>query len=130
MAYVDDLVIAGEDHAVQKFIQDVQETFSLKHVEYLTPDHPVEFLGQIIKVKKSGQITMEFPQKLIDNLLNLLKVTGRSTTNGVKTQTISKEDQVKCDKKHAFKIQDSYWQTLSCMSQLRDDIKLPVWELS
>ena len=53
MAYVDDLVIAGEDHAVRKFIQDIQEIFSLKHVEYLTTDHPVEFLGRIIKVKKS-----------------------------------------------------------------------------
>ena len=84
MAYVDDLVIAGEDHSVQKFIKDIQETFSLKHVEYLTPDHPVEFLGRVIKVKKSGQITTEFLQKLIDNLLDLFKVTGRSTTNGVK----------------------------------------------
>ena len=63
MAYVDDLVIAGEDHSVQKFIKDIQETFSLKHVEYLAPNHPVEFLGRIIKVKRSGQITMEFPQK-------------------------------------------------------------------
>ena len=76
MAYVDDLVIAGEAHAVQKFIQDIQETFSLKHVEYLTPDHPVEFLGRIIKVKESGQIMMEFRRKLIDNLLGLVGVTG------------------------------------------------------
>ena len=45
MAYVDDLVIAGEDHAVQKFIQNIQETFSLKHAEYLTPDHPNQVLG-------------------------------------------------------------------------------------
>ena len=79
---------AGEDHSVQKFIKDIQETFSLKPAEHLTPDHPVEFLGRIIKVKKSGKITVEFPQKLIDNSLDLFKVTGRSTTNGVKMQMI------------------------------------------
>ena len=129
MAYVDDLVIAGEDHSVQKFVKDIQETFSLKHVEYLTPDHPIEFLGRIIKVKRSGQITMEFPQKLIDNLLDLSKVKARSTTNGVKMQTISKEDQVKSDKDMHSKFRTAIGKLL-WMSQLRDDIKFPVKELS
>ena len=98
MAYVDDLVVAGEAQAVQEFIQEIQQTFSLKHVDYLTPDNPVEFLGRIVKVKKSGQITMEFPQKLIDNLLGLFEVKGKSTSNGVKIQQISKEDQIQCEK--------------------------------
>ena len=83
---VDDLIVSGEAQAVQAFIQEIQKTFSLKHVDYLTPDNPVEFLGRIIKIKKSGQITMEFPQKLIDNLLGLFGVKGKSTTNGVKDQ--------------------------------------------
>ena len=112
MAYVDDLVVAGEAQAVQEFIQEIQKTFSLKHVDYLTPDNPVEFLGRIIKVKKSGQITMEFPQKLIDNLLGLFEVKRESTTNGVKIQQVSKEDQIQCEKGDAFKIQDSYRQAL------------------
>ena len=112
MAYADDLVVAGEAQAIQKFIQEIQETFSLKHVEYLTPDNPIEFLGRIIKVKKSWQITMQFPQKLIDNLLGLFKVTGKSTTNGVKNQQISKEDQIQCEERDAFKVQDSDWQAL------------------
>ena len=129
MAHVDDLVIAGEDHSVQKFVKDIQETFSLKHVDYLTPDHPVEFLGRIIKVKRSGQITMAFPQKLIDNLLDLFKVKGRSTTNGVKMETISKEDQVKCDKDMHSKLRTATGNLL-WMSQLREGIKFPVKELS
>ena len=129
MAYVDDLVVAGEAQAVQKFIQDIQETFSLKHVEYLTSENPVEFLGRIIKVKKSGQITMEFPQKLIDNLLGLFGVTGKSTTNGVKIQQISKEDQIQCEKEMHSKFRTAIGKLL-WMSQLRDDIKFPVKELS
>ena len=132
MAYVDDLVITGEDHAVQKFIQDTQETFSLKHVEHLTPDHPVEFLGRIIKVKKSGQTYDGVSSKAhrqFTVLLSLFKVTGRSNTNGVKMQMISKEDQVKCDKDTHSRFRTAIGKLL-WMSQLRDDIKFPVKELS
>ena len=53
---------------------------------------------------------MDFPQKVIDNLLGLLKVTGKSTTNGVNTQQIPKEDQIQCE--NALTIQDSRWQAL------------------
>ena len=49
MAYVDDLIVSGEAQAVQTFIQEIQKTFSLKHVDYLTPDNPVELLGRIIQ---------------------------------------------------------------------------------
>ena len=129
MAYVDDLIVSGEAQAVQTFIQEIQKTFSLKHVDYLTPDNPVEFLGRIIKVKKSGQITMEFPQKLIDNLLGLSEVKGKSTTNGVKIQQVPKEDQVKCEKEMHSKFRTAIGKLL-WMSQLRDDIKFPVKELS
>ena len=129
MAYVDDLIVSGEAQAVQTFIQEIQKTFSLKHVDYLTPDNPVEFLGRIIKVKKSGQITMEFPQKLIDNLLGLFEVKGKSTTNGVKIQQVSKEHQVQCEKEMHSNFRTAIGKLL-WMSQLRDDIKFPVKELS
>ena len=129
MAYVDDLIVSGEAQAVQTFIQEIQKTFSLKHVDYLTPDNHVEFLGRIIKVKKSGRITMEFPQKLIDNLLGLFDVRGKSTTNGVKIQQVPKEDHVKCEKEMHSKFRTAIGKLL-WMSQLRDDIKYPVKELS
>ena len=85
--------------------------------------------SRIIKVKKSGQITMEFPQKLIDNLLGLFRVTGKSTTNGVKMQQVSKEDQIKCEKDKHSRFRTAIGKLL-WMSQLRDDIKFPVKELS
>ena len=74
MAYVDDLVVSGESASVQRFFQEIQKTFSLKHIDYLTPDHPVEFLGRVVKKRRSGQITMEFSQTFVDNLLGLFKV--------------------------------------------------------
>ena len=129
MAYVDDLIVSGEAQAVQTFIQEIQKTFSLKHVDYLTPNNPVEFLGRIIKVKKAGQITLEFPQKLIDSLLGLFGVKGKSTTNGVKIHQVSKEDQVQCEKEMHSKFRTAIGK-LMWMSQLRDDLKFPVKELS
>ena len=98
MAYVDDLVVSGESSAVQRFFQETQKNFSLKHIDYLTPDHAVDFLGRIVKKRRSGLITMEFSQKFIDNLLGMLKVTAKVTTNGVKIPMVPKEDQIKCDK--------------------------------
>ena len=74
MAYVDDLVVSGESSSVLRFFQELQKTFSLKRIDYLTPDHPVEVLGRIIKKRRSNQITMEFSQKFIDNLLGLFKI--------------------------------------------------------
>ena len=129
MAYVDDLVIAGEDHSVQKFIKDTQETFSLKHVgvphsrspsRVLVSDHQ----GQEVRSNHNG-----VSSKLIDNLLDLFKVTERSTTNGVKAQAISKEDQVKCERDMHSIFRTAIGKLL-WMSQLRYDIKFPVKELS
>ena len=60
MAYVDDLIVSGEAQAVQTFIQEIQKTFSLKHVDYLTTDSPVEFLGRIIKVKNQVKSPWNF----------------------------------------------------------------------
>ena len=72
---------------------------------------------------------MEFPQKLIDNLLGLFEVKGKSTTNGVKIQQVSKEDQVQCEKEMHSKFRTAIGKLL-WMSQLRDDIKYPIKELS
>ena len=118
MAYVDDLIVSGEAQAVQTFIQEIQKTFNLKHVDYLTVNSPVEFLGRVIKVKRSGQITMEFPQKLIDNWLGLFDVKGKSTTNGVKIHQVPKEDQVQCEKGMHSKFRTAIGKLL-WMSQLR-----------
>ena len=65
MAYVDDLVASGGSSSVQRFFQETQRTFSLKHIDYLTPDHPVEFLGRVIKKRRSGQITIKYSLLII-----------------------------------------------------------------
>ena len=45
---------------MQRFLQEIQKVFSLKHIDYLTTDHSIEFLDRIIKARTSGQLTMEF----------------------------------------------------------------------
>ena len=106
-----------------------EKTFSLKHIDYLTPDHPIEFLNRVIKKRRSGQITMEFWQKFIDNMLGLFKVAAKVTTNGVKIPLVPTEDHIKCDKESHSLFRTAVGKLL-WTSQLRDDIKYPVKELS
>ena len=72
---------------------------------------------------------MEFSQKLNDNLLGLFRISSRLMTNGVKIPLVPKEDQVKCDKESHSLFRTAVGKLL-WMSQLRDDIKHPVKELS
>ena len=125
MAYVDASLSQESHHQ----IKDSFRRFRIKHIDYVTPDHLVEFLGRIIKKQRSGQITMEFSQKFIDNLLGLFRITSRVTTNGVKLPMVPKEDQVRCGKENHSLFRTAVGKLL-WMSQLRDDIKYPVKELS
>ena len=49
MVYVDDLVASGNAQMVKEFITMIQEEFTLKHVNFLASENPVEFLGRTIK---------------------------------------------------------------------------------
>ena len=103
----------------------LQET--LKHMDYLTPNRPVEFHGRTIKKKSSGQNSMEFSQKFIDNLLGLFKATAKVTTNGVKILWFQKRTKSSDKESHSLfrtAVGKFLW-----TSQLRDDIKYPVKEL-
>ena len=68
---------------------------------------------------------MEFSQKFID----IFRISSRVTTNGVKIPLVPKEDQVKYDLESHSLFRTAVGKLL-WMSQLRDDIKHPVQELS
>ena len=129
MAYVDDLVISGSAQMVKDFIVMIQEEFTLKHVNFLTSENSVEFLGRTIKRLKNGNITMEFSQKFIDELLKIFEVTGKVTTTGLKLQALPEDQKVQCDRVIHQKYRSAVGKLL-WMAQLRDDLKYPVKELS
>ena len=129
MAYVDDLVISGSAHMVTDFIMMIQEEFTLKHVNFLTSENPVEFLGRTIKRLKNGNITMDFSQKFIDELLKIFEVTGKVTTTSLKLQVLPEDQKAQCDKV-IHQIYRSAVGKLLWMAQLRDELKYPVKELS
>ena len=129
MAYVDDLVISGSAQMVKDFIVSIQEEFTLKHVNFLTSENPVEFLGRSIKRLKNGNITMEFSQKFIDDLLKIFEVTGNVTTTGLKLQALPEDQKVQCDRVIHQKYRSAVGKLL-WMAQLRGDLKYPVKELS
>ena len=129
MAYVDDLVISGSAQMVKDFIMMIQEEFTLKHVNFLTSENSVAFLGRTIKRFKNGNITMEFSQKFIDELLKIFEVTGKVTTTGLKLQVLPEDQKVQCDSVIHQKYRSAVGKLL-WMAQLRDDLKHPVKELS
>ena len=90
MAYVDGLVISGGAQMVKDFISMIQEEFTLEHVNFLTSENPVGFLGRTTKRLKNGNVTMEFSQKFINGLLKIFEVTGKVTTTGLKLQLFQK----------------------------------------
>ena len=89
MAYVDDLAIAGSSKLVKEIMSIFQEEFTLKHVN---------FLGRTIKRVKNSNIMKEFSQKFMDELLNLLKVTGKVTTTSLKLKPVPENPKAQCDK--------------------------------
>ena len=97
VAYVDDLVISGGDQMVKEFISMILEELTLKHVHFLTLENPVEFLGRTIKKLKNGNMTMEFSQKFIDELLKIFEVMGKVTTTGLKLQTLPEDQKAQRD---------------------------------
>ena len=99
MAYVDDLVISGSAQMVKDFITMIQEELTLKHVNFLTSENSVELLGRTVKRLKNGNITMEFSQKFIDELLKMFEVTGKVTkTTGLKLQVLPEHQKIQCDR--------------------------------
>ena len=68
----------------------IQEEFTFKHINFFTLEDPVQF--------SECNITMEFSQKFIDELLRIFEVTGKTTTTGLKLQALSKDPKAQCDK--------------------------------
>ena len=89
----------------------------------------MEFLGRTIKRLKNGNITLEFSQKFIDELLKIFEVTGKVTTTGLKLQVLPEDQKAQCDKVIHQKYRSAVGKLL-WMAQLRDDLKHPVKELS
>ena len=98
MAYVDDLVTPGSAQMVREFISMIQEEFTLKHVNFLTSENLVDFLGRTSKRVQNGNSTMEFSQKFMDDLLRLFEVTGKVAITGLKLQALREDQRAQCDK--------------------------------
>eukprot|EP00971_Amphidinium_carterae_P172567 3420607-Amphidinium_carterae.1 len=56
MAYVDDLLLVGDNVATQQFLQQFQRHLELKHTAQLTRSAPLEFLGKTIELMDTGTI--------------------------------------------------------------------------
>ena len=97
MAYVDDLVIAGDAQMVKEFVSVIQEA----HTQTCQLPHFRES-GRVLKQNHQASQKSEHhdtvSQTLIDELLKTFEVTGKVTTTGLKLQAVSEDQNAQCDK--------------------------------
>ena len=101
-----------------KIIILMQEEPTLKRINFLTADNPIEFLGRTIKCLDA---TMSFSQQFIEELLNIFEVTGKVTTTGLKHQAVPENQKAECDKALHPKFRAATGK-LFRMAQLRDHL--------
>eukprot|EP00971_Amphidinium_carterae_P199713 3963887-Amphidinium_carterae.2 len=60
MAYVDDLLVVGDNVVTQQFLKQFQQHLELRHSTQLTRSTSLEFLGKNTEVMDNGTINLSF----------------------------------------------------------------------
>eukprot|EP00971_Amphidinium_carterae_P270998 5377734-Amphidinium_carterae.2 len=91
MAYVDDLLVVGDNATTQPFLQQFQQALELKHTRPKTKTTPLEFLGKTIEQQDDGTIHLSFAQRYYNKILKAYSMDKRnpSTTPGNKKPLIA-----------------------------------------
>eukprot|EP00971_Amphidinium_carterae_P299386 5948603-Amphidinium_carterae.1 len=128
MAYVDDLLVVGDNVATQQFLKQFQQHLELKHATQLTSSTPLEFLGKTIEWMDNGAINLTFSTQYFNKILKACSLEK------------CKPSAVQCSMKPPIaaevldKEQHSMYKTavgqLLWVSQLRADIAFTVKKLS
>ena len=69
LAYVDDLLIAGTSRETSLFLEQLRQSFSLKHSTVLTTQQPLRFLGKGICRHPNGDITISLERSCYYSML-------------------------------------------------------------
>eukprot|EP00971_Amphidinium_carterae_P243152 4828645-Amphidinium_carterae.4 len=99
MAYVDDLLVVGDNATTQPFIHQSQQHLELKHTSQLTKLTPLEFLGKTIELQDDGTIHFSFAPQYHHKILKAYNMDkcNPSTTPGNKKPPIAAQP---LDKEH------------------------------
>eukprot|EP00971_Amphidinium_carterae_P092842 1838411-Amphidinium_carterae.2 len=91
MAYVDNLLVVGDNVATQQFLQQLQQHLELKHTTHLTSSTPLEFLGNTIELMDNGTINLSFSARHYNKILKdyHLEMCNPSTVPGNKKPPIA-----------------------------------------
>ena len=68
MVYVDDLLVLGDPTTVNKAFAAIQQRVLLKHIGYIEPQQPQQFLGRIIE-HNGDHITIGLADPYINNII-------------------------------------------------------------
>eukprot|EP00971_Amphidinium_carterae_P107345 2126690-Amphidinium_carterae.1 len=69
MAYVDDLLVVGDNVATKLLLKQFQQHLELKHTTQLTRPTPLEFLGKTIELMDNETINLSFSTQYFNKIL-------------------------------------------------------------
>ena len=80
LAYVDDLIVIGEQNASSNFIKQLSNIFDLKHVSVLSQNQPLIFLGKKLVKNNDGSISISFQRTTTRSCFNPSALTTSPAT--------------------------------------------------
>eukprot|EP00971_Amphidinium_carterae_P199999 3969516-Amphidinium_carterae.1 len=78
MAYVDDLLVVGDNVATQQFLKQHLE---LKHTTQLTRSTTLEFLGKTVELMDNGTVNLSFSLQYFNKILKAYNLEKRKPSS-------------------------------------------------
>ena len=110
LAYVDDLLIAGTSRERERetslFLEQLQQSFSLKHSTVLTPQQPPRFLGKHICRHPNGDITVSLERSYCHSMLKHMGLDDNinpTFTPSLRRPPVQQDAQLDPDRHHIYR---------------------------
>ena len=106
LAYVDDLLIAGTSRDTALFLEQLRQSFSLKHSTVLTSQQPLRFLGKRICRHPNGDITVSLERSYYYSMLKNMDLDDNSnptSTPSLQRPPVQQDSQLDPDRHHIYR---------------------------
>ena len=106
LAYVDDLLLAGTSRETSLFLEQLRQSFSLKHSTGLTTQQPLRFLGKRICRYPNGDITISLERSYYYSMLKRMDLddnSSSSSTPSLRRPPAQQDAQLDPDRHHIYR---------------------------
>ena len=120
LAYVDDLLIAGTSRETSLFLEQLRQSFSLKHSTVLTTQQPLRFLGKRICRHPNGDITISLERSYYYNMLKQMDLDADNinpvSAPSLRRPPVQQDTPLDADRHHIYRkvVGMLIWASLVC----------------